>query len=188
MDDGIEIALPRSCLLVLSGIPASGKSTFAARHFDQSEIVSSDGCRAVICDDPHNQAASRDAFALMYEIIAARMKFDRFCVADATHLTHESRARLLSLCKRYNYPAYLIVFDVPPEECKRRDAAREGRRVGSDVIDYHAGRYVCDVHRFRDEGFREIWVLHEDQVERVTVVRRDGRTDAASSGARPSEP
>ncbi len=169
-DCALNIALPRRCLVALSGIPASGKSTFAARCFRATEIVSSDQCRAVICDEPANQAASRDAFDLMHTILAARMKFGRFCVADATHLTHESRKRLIELCRRFGYPAYLIVFDVAPDECKRRDAKRSEGRVGPDVIDLHAGRFACDVQRFRAEGFLDVWILHGDQSDRTRVV------------------
>ncbi|MBN1345747.1 MAG: AAA family ATPase [Phycisphaerae bacterium] len=173
-EDAIEIALPYRCLVVLSGIPGSGKSTFARRRFGPTEIISSDGCRAAICDQVHNQAASRDAFELMHDIIARRMKFDRFSVADATHLTPESRKGLLKLCQRFNYPAYLIVLDVPPEVCKERDAHRRDRRVGSEVIDLHASRFRCDPARYRAEGFQEVWILGTDEADQASV-RLEGR-------------
>lgn len=186
--DRIEIALPSRCLVVLSGIPASGKSTFAQRHFGVTAIVSSDACRAAICDDPSDQAASRDAFDLMDKIIAARMKFDRLCVADATHLTHESRKRLVDLSRRFDYPAYLIAFDVPPDECKRRDAVRTDRRVGQDVIDKYAGEFVDDLERYRAEGFSEIWVLRDDAADRAEVSVGDRPADPSSSDTRAAEP
>ncbi len=169
-EDHVRIVLPRRCLVVLSGIPASGKSTFAHRHFRPTEVVSSDWCRATICDDAINQAASRDAFDLMHDIIAKRMKFNRLCVADATHLTHASRKRLIDLSGRYGYPACLIVFDVAADECKRRDARRPDFRVGEDVIDDHASRLAVDVDRLGAEGFFGVWVLGTDQVDQVEVV------------------
>lgn len=169
-EDHVRIVLPRQCLVVLSGIPASGKSTFAHRHFRPTEVVSSDWCRATICDNAINQTASRDAFDLMYEIIAKRMKFNRLCVADATHLTHASRKPLIDLCGRYGYPACLIVFDVSPDECKRRDAQRPEFRVGDDVIDDHASRRAVDVDRIDAEGFWQVWVLGADEVDRAEVI------------------
>ncbi len=186
--DRIQIVLPRRCLVVLSGIAASGKSTFAARLFEPTHIVSSDSCRAAISDDAHNQAASRDAFELMYEIIARRMKFGRPAVADATHLTHESRKRLLDVCGRFDYPAYLIVLDVPPDECKRRDAARTDRRVGPEVIGLHANRFCCDLDRFRAEGFRDVWVLHVGQIDHANIVFEECAAQRAVSETRPAEP
>lgn len=178
-DDRVEITLPGKCLLVLSGIPACGKSTFAAARFSPTEIVSSDACRAAICDDPLNQSANHDAFDLMHAIISRRMKFGRFCVADATHLTGKSREQLISLCGRYGYAAYLIVFDVPPSECKRRDSRRADHSVGPEVIDRHSERFTCDVDRLRDEGFAEVWVLDPDQVDIANVVRDDAVTEDA---------
>jgi len=182
------MTLPSRCLVVLSGIPASGKSTFAQRHFAGTAIVSSDACRAAICDDPSDQAASRDAFDLMAWIIAARMRFDRLCVADATHLTHESRKRLMDLSRRFGYPAYLIAFDVSPDECKRRDAVRTDRRVGSEVIDKYAGKAIDDLERYRAEGFSEVWVLRDDAADRAAVSVGDRPAGPPSSDARAAEP
>ena len=42
-----EIAVPELSLVVLVGVSGSGKSTFAARHFKPTEVVSSDACRAL---------------------------------------------------------------------------------------------------------------------------------------------
>ena len=40
-----EIKIPDLCLVALVGVSGSGKSTFAARHFQPTEVVSSDFCR-----------------------------------------------------------------------------------------------------------------------------------------------
>ena len=45
---GMQITVPRRTLLVLSGPAACGKSTFAARRFLLTQIVSSDICRAMV--------------------------------------------------------------------------------------------------------------------------------------------
>src|SRR5712692_8636473 len=65
----MTIKLPRRTLLVLCGPAASGKSTFAEQRFRETMIVSSDHCRALICDDVTNQQVNRDAFDLFYYII-----------------------------------------------------------------------------------------------------------------------
>ena len=53
------ITVPRRSLLVLSGPAGAGKSTFARKIIDQHRhkgfrptmIISSDSCRALVCDD-----------------------------------------------------------------------------------------------------------------------------------------
>ncbi len=169
------IDIPSRSLLVLAGIPASGKSTLALRLFDASEVVSSDACRCMICDAPHDQRASDDAYELMREIITRRMKFDRFVVADATHLRPPSRAALLELARSHDYPSYLIVLDVAPDECKRRDDQRNEKRVGPAVIDTFVHRVPRDAEALRREGFTDVWVLTADQIPELSL-RRDGRS------------
>ena len=73
-------------LVLLVGPAGCGKSTFARRHFRPTEVVSSDFFRGLVCDDENNQAASRDAFELLHEVVARRLAWRRFTVVDATNL------------------------------------------------------------------------------------------------------
>jgi hypothetical protein len=43
------ISLPELSLVALIGISGSGKSSFAARHFAPTEVLSSDFCRGLVC-------------------------------------------------------------------------------------------------------------------------------------------
>jgi len=61
------------------------------------DIVSSDYCRAMICDDVNNQQVNRDTFDLFYYIIQKRMFLGRFTVADSTALQSEARRKLREL-------------------------------------------------------------------------------------------
>src|ERR1051326_2673068 len=105
------ITLPMRSLLVLSGPAGAGKSTFARKlvqaHAQQglqpTKIVSSDECRALICDDENNQQVNRDAFDLFHYIINKRMFLNRFTIADSTALHASARYRLLDLTQRHHY-------------------------------------------------------------------------------------
>ncbi len=68
------LAIPDFSLVVLIGPTGSGKSTFAARHFLPSEIISSDACRALVSDDETDQAATADAFDLLRYTAGVRLR------------------------------------------------------------------------------------------------------------------
>jgi hypothetical protein len=58
----VNISLPELSLVVLIGASGSGKSTFARRHFNPTEVLNSDACRALVSDDENDQSATDDAF------------------------------------------------------------------------------------------------------------------------------
>src|SRR5437899_10977692 len=58
----MPIKIPDFALVVLIGATGSGKSTFAAREFLATEIISSDRCRALVSDDETDQTATSEAF------------------------------------------------------------------------------------------------------------------------------
>jgi len=76
----------------------SGKSTFAAQHFIPTNIVSSDYCRAMICDDVNNQQVNRDTFDLFYYIIQKRMFLDAlpWRIARASVRSQAQTARVIN--------------------------------------------------------------------------------------------
>jgi protein phosphatase len=88
------VHLPADALVVLVGPAGCGKSTFASHRFAPTQIVSSDGCRALVSDAEDDPRASRDAFALMHFIVDKRLKRGRLTVADATNVMPEKRREL----------------------------------------------------------------------------------------------
>ncbi len=165
---GIVLSIPHRSLVVLVGLPACGKSTFARRHFRRSSIVSSDHCRWLVSDSAANQFASPKAFEVMEVIMAKRMELGRLIVADALHLRPRSRLPWLELAGRHGYPACAIVLDVPAATCIQRDAARP-RRVGTEVILNNARRMALDLADLLAEGFRDAWRLNPAAIERCEV-------------------
>ena len=47
----MPLTIPDFALVLLVGASGSGKSTFAARHFRPTEVLSSDRCRGMVADD-----------------------------------------------------------------------------------------------------------------------------------------
>ena len=93
----MRIALPHPALVLLVGPTSSGKSTFAAAHFRPTEIVSSDRCRALVCDDENDQSATDAAFEVLHLLVDKRLERMRLTVVDATNVRRRSRGALLAL-------------------------------------------------------------------------------------------
>ena len=87
----MTIDIPELALVVLIGPSAAGKSTFARRHFQPTEVLSSDFCRALVADDENDLSATRDAFAVLHFIAARRLASGRLTVVDATNVKPEDR-------------------------------------------------------------------------------------------------
>ena len=118
------ISLPADALVVLIGIAASGKSTFAARWFRPTAVLSSDQMRAIITDSPSAQGATDDAFDLLHRVLEMRLRRGRLTVIDATNVEDWARAQLLNIARRYRRPAVAMVLDVPLGVALERNAAR----------------------------------------------------------------
>ena len=168
------ITIPRRTLLVLCGPAGSGKSTFATQRFAVTTIVSSDHCRAMICDDENNQQVNRDTFELFHLIIQKRLSLGRFTVADSTALQPDARRKMRDLSRRFGYFGCLLIFNTPPEICLERNKSRQ-RSVEERIIPYHAGllqRAILDSPR---EGWEMIHILGEKDVD-VKVELEDSQS------------
>src|SRR4051812_37119224 len=84
--DKLDIAIPDFSLVVLIGASGSGKSTFAAKHFLPTEIISSDKARGLVSDNETDQGVTADAFELVRAIAEKRLKNRRLAVIDATNV------------------------------------------------------------------------------------------------------
>jgi protein phosphatase len=69
----MQLKIPDFALVVLIGASGSGKSSFAARHFAPTEVLSSDRCRGWVSDDETNQNATKDAFDVVHFIAGKRL-------------------------------------------------------------------------------------------------------------------
>ena len=167
----MKIEIPEFCLVVLIGASGAGKSSFARRHFLGSEIISSDFCRGLVCDDETSLAASADAFALVHEIAALRLKNGKLAVIDATNVQKEARAPLLALAKRYYAQTVALVLDVPEEVCHERNLSRPDRDFGPHVTRNHARQLRQSLRHLEKDGFRYVHVLRGDKIDNAEIAR-----------------
>jgi protein phosphatase len=176
------IKIPDLSLVVLVGVSGSGKSTFAARHFLPTEVISSDFCRGLVSDDENDQSATADAFEVLNFIAGKRLAAGRLTVADATSVQPSARQPLIELARRHHVLAVAIVLDVPEGTCAARNAARPDRAFGSHVIRQQRAQLRRGLRGLRREGFHRVYMLDgEAEIDGAVVQREplwnDRRTD-----------
>lgn len=130
----MEIKIPELALVALVGPSGSGKSSFARAHFKPTEIISSDFCRGLVSDDENSQAATNDAFEVLYFIAAKRLRAGKLIVVDATNVQPEARKPLIALAREYHCLPVALVLDTPERICRERNANRPDRNFGEHVI------------------------------------------------------
>ena len=154
-----SIAIPDFSLVVLIGATGSGKSTFAAKHFLPSEVISSDHCRALISDSETDQSVTGDAFDLVREIAGKRLKNRKLAVIDATNIRPADRKGWIELAREWHALPVAIVLDPGIDICIARNRARPDRAFGAQVVQRMALELRRGYGGLQREGFRQVWKL-----------------------------
>jgi polynucleotide kinase-phosphatase len=153
------LTVPELSLVVLVGTTGSGKSTFAARHFKPTQVLSSDYCRGLVSDDENDQSASADAFELLHHIAGIRLRRGLLTVIDATNVQSKSRAALVAVARAHDVLPVAIVLDVPEAVCRERNALRPDRSMGPHVISRQRREMRANLRDLEREGFRKVHIL-----------------------------
>lgn len=161
---------------VMTGLPASGKTTAARRLQAESggrmRRVNLDDLRQML-DIPLPEGAERRSYAHEQTVLAIQDAAVRAAVdggfdivVDNTHMTPHIPKRLKAAVAGLATFVVHDFTDVPVDECLRRDAARE-RPVGEEII-----RILADKHeKSRRGGWRLTaeWLNDEPAVEPYTA-------------------
>lgn len=172
------LEIPDFSLVVLIGATGAGKSTFAARWFAPTEVISSDACRGLVADDPNDQSVSTDAFDLVRAIAEKRLKHRRLTVIDATNVRPAERKAWVEIARRWHALPVALVIDPGLDVCVDRNRQRPDRDFGPGVPQ----RMIHEIRRglrgLQREGFRQIWQLSSvAAVEAARIERRPLWTD-----------
>ncbi len=170
------IALPDPSLVLLLGARGAGKTTFARRHFEPSEIVSLDECCRMLGVSP--SAPSNDTLELFQTIIQNRLFSGKLVVVDMDDTNADLRRAVVTLSKRHHLFAIAIAFKLDERVCIERNAFR----TDCEVSPYDVKRGVDNVRRILDsssrEGLRDIHVLSSPEaVDKAIITRTKLWTD-----------
>jgi protein phosphatase len=172
------LRVPRLCLVVLVGVSGSGKSSFAARHFRTTEVLSSDAFRGLVGDDENDQSVTAVAFEALHAVAAQRLKLGRLTVIDATNVQPDARRPLLTLAREYHVLPVAVVLDVPEQVCIERNQARPDRAFGAGVVRRQHSALAKSLGRLEREGFRRVFRLRGvAEVDAAQIVREPSWSD-----------
>jgi protein phosphatase len=167
------ITIPELSLIILIGASGSGKSTFARKHFQPFEVISSDFCRGLVSNDENSQTVSSDAFDVLHYITAKRLASGKLTVIDATNVQPEDRKELIAIAKQYHCFPVAIALNLPEELCHERNQQRPNRQFGNHVVRRHTQMLKRSLRGLEREGFRYVYILNSlEDVEAVEIERQ----------------
>jgi protein phosphatase len=162
------VHLESNALVVLCGISGSGKSTFAARFFLNTQIVATDRIRGLLSDDESNIHINEHTFEVFHLLIQKRLTLGCLTVADSTALWDIARQTLLNLANAAKVKTCLIIFSLPLEDCLAR-VARRIRKVPLEVAAQQYADLQTALQLIESEGWDQIVVI-SDIEEQVSFV------------------
>ena len=134
-------------LVIFTGLPGSGKSTYFREHFAATHVH--------VSKDLMPNARGREDRQRMQ--IESALAAGRSVVVDNTNPSREVRAALIAIGRRFGARIIGYYFDADARTCIMRNRAREGRARVPDVAIFTT-RKKLQVPEL-NEGFDELHVI-----------------------------
>ena len=99
--------------IMMCGLPGSGKSTYAKKHFvgENIEYLSSDELREELLGDENNQEENNKIFEEMERRTISALKAGKSVVYDACNTSYKKRSHLIKQINRYHvYKICVVVY------------------------------------------------------------------------------
>lgn len=142
-------------LIILCGLSASGKSSYA-KTIEDAVIVSSDDIRAELSYRA-DQSQNGKVFRIFHSRVDALLKEGKTVVADATNLTMKARRPIIDIGKRNHVEIECHLLLKQVYKCVTDDSKRN-YSVGYKVISKQVKRFEVP---FYEEGFDNIKLIGE---------------------------
>ena len=145
--------------IMLVGLPASGKSTYAENLRQKGfHVHSSDKIREELTVDINSQDKNTEVFRELHKRIKSDLQNGISCVYDATNINMRRRKAFLDEIKKYDCKKTCVLFLIPIEVCKERNQNRE-RKVPNEVFDKMLKQFQCPYYY---EGWDKIEIVYSD--------------------------
>ena len=141
-------------IVVLVGLPGSGKSTYLERMGVSG--LASDAIRKLLADDEADQTIHVRVFQTLRYLLEQRLAIGRAVTyIDATNLTPEEREPYLAIGRAWGCDVEAVFFDVPLDVCLERNAGRQRVVPGEALAKMAAKLEPPPV----EEGFARVTVV-----------------------------
>ncbi len=167
--------IPDPALVLLVGASGSGKSTWAAAHYRDVEVVSSDALRAIVGSGTADLDASEDAFRILDQVVEGRAGRGLTVVVDTLGLDPLRRTAWATVARQAGLATVAVVLDTPASVCRSRNAGRD-RPVPANVLNTQL------------QGVRDVRAELESEGWDVRVVSSDEPAPVAATATAPRAP
>lgn len=156
----LEVFEMSSKFIMLVGLPASSKSTYAIElsQLENAIILSSDSLREELYGDANHQDNNGELFHELYKRAKQHLTNGHSVIVDATNISQKRRIHTLNEFKDYHSEVYY--FNTPFHKCINHDRMRE-RTVGKSVIDRMYRQLQIPTY---SEGWNKINIIHDGKI------------------------
>jgi protein phosphatase len=126
-----------------------------------------------VSDDENSQAATNDAFEVLYFIAAKRLRAGKLTVVDATNVQPEARKPLIALAREYHCLPVALALDTPERVCRERNANRLDRNFGEHVIRNQCSQLRRSLRGLEKEGFRHVTIFKSPEDLAGLTIHRE---------------
>lgn len=141
-------------LIVMVGIPGSGKSTIAEeiKNTYNFKMFSADEIRKELLGDVNDQSNNYYVFKTLYERLKDNLANGQNCIFDATNVSIGDRKGVFKKIKDVEFDAIAYVVATNIEESIRRNSLRD-RKVPLEDIQKFVNKFVMPSV---EEGFKDV--------------------------------
>ena len=155
----IFIVANRPELVMLVGLPGSGKSYYAEQHKDDYVIHSSDNMRKVMFGDESHSGDNYDVFNALHIEVRNSLRNGNSVIFDATNISRKRRISFLNTIKDFNVRKKAIIMATPYETCLQNNTKRE-RQVPDSIMNNYYKTFNIPYY---NEGWDEVEVYYYDK-------------------------
>ena len=156
-------------LVILSGVPGSGKSYFSTSLKSKRKhvyVVSSDKLRKEMLGSQRDLSDEKTVWKVLYELIKA-YSFDEngIVIMDATNVYVKYRIELFNMFKSYFKEIYLVYFSIKTETLIDQNEERE-YPVPIDVLQSFRKRLEPPSDKER-KLFKDIFIIDSHEIDSI---------------------
>jgi predicted kinase len=155
-----EIKKKDNVLIIMSGVPGSGKSTYAKKLAEKEHI------RICCMDDireklgsVNDQSRNKEVYGILMGAIKRELKKGNSVIVDNTSCSAKERTKYLNAFKGLYKESACVFFDIGAEEAKKRCQKRElktGKIISDEVVDCFYNKLSPPTE---EEGFTYVEVV-----------------------------